>query len=147
MFRNSIGDIAEINYGVWTRTDDEELPLLSSYNFAIVSLWTFWFLNMFIMLIVILNFLIAEVSQTYDKVKSSGKTFLYLSKASVNKIAFEYRHSLGYGQKDKFVTLVFKSPKDMSNLAGQGDDMFGFTTAVKNELKKLMQPFKNEIMK
>ena len=25
--------------------------------------------------------------------------------------------------------------------------MFGFTTAVKNELKKLIQPFKNELLK
>jgi seryl-tRNA synthetase len=45
------------------------------------------------------------------------------------------------------VTLVFKSPRDISNIAGGGDDMFGFTTAVKNELKKLLQPFKNELMK
>jgi preprotein translocase subunit SecE len=43
--------------------------------------------------------------------------------------------------------LVFKSPRDLSNLAGQGDDMFGFTTAVKNEIKKIVKPFKNEIMK
>lgn len=96
---------------------------------------------MFIMLIVILNFLIAEVSQTYDKVKSKGKTFLYLSKAKVNVIAFEYRYALGYEEKDRFITLVFKSPRDLSNIAGGGDEMFGFTTAVKNELKKLFAPF------
>jgi hypothetical protein len=93
MFRNSIGDIAEVNYGVWSLSQEEAqlLPYLSQHNIAVLAIWTFWFMNMFIMLIVILNFLIAEVSQTYDKVKSSGKTFLYISKASVNKIAFEYR--------------------------------------------------------
>jgi hypothetical protein len=92
---------------------------------------------MFIMLIVIVNFLIAEVSQTYDKVKSAGKVFLYLSKSNVNKIAFGYRKMLGFEKKDRFVVLVFKSPRDMANVAGGGDDMFGFTTAVKNELKKV----------
>ena len=99
MFRNSIGDIAEVGYGVWERPEGYvSESLFSKYNGAIITIWTFWFLNMFIMLIVIVNFLIAEVSQTYDKVKSSGKTFLYLSKASVNKIAFDYRKSLGYLQ-------------------------------------------------
>jgi hypothetical protein len=116
-----------------------------------MTIWIFWFGNMFIMLIVILNFLIAEVSQTYDKVKSAGKIFLYLSKANVNKIAFGYRKvffkMLGYQQKDQFVVIVFKSPKDLSNIDGGGDDMFGFTTAVKNELKKVFQPFKNELLK
>lgn len=72
---------------------------------------------------------------------------MYLSKASVNKIAFEYRQTLGFEEQDRFVTLVFKSPRDISNIAGGGDDMFGFTTAVKNELKKLFGPFKNELMK
>ena len=99
MFRNSIGDIAEVHYGVWAIFDKHGVQKgeITTQNIAaIITIWAFWFLNMFIMLIVIVNFLIAEVSQTYDKVKSSGKTFLYLSKASVNKIAFEYRKSLGF---------------------------------------------------
>jgi len=93
MFRNSIGDIAEVNYGVWSLSQEEtqRQGYFSQHNMAVLAIWTFWFMNMFIMLIVILNFLVAEVSETYDKVKSSGKTFLYLSKAGVNKIAFEYR--------------------------------------------------------
>lgn len=43
------------------------------------------------MLIIILNFLIAEVSMTYDKVKSSGMQFLYQKKSEVNKNAYVYK--------------------------------------------------------
>jgi hypothetical protein len=64
MFRNSIGDIAEVKYGVWSLTPEEsqQQPYFSQHNIAVISIWAFWFMNMFIMLIVILNFLIAEVS-------------------------------------------------------------------------------------
>ena len=40
-------------------------------------IWMFWFFNLFFMLIIMLNFLIAEVSQTYDKVKSQGLVLIY----------------------------------------------------------------------
>jgi hypothetical protein len=71
MFRNSIGDIAEIQYGAWSLPEGAMIGgIFEQQTIAIMIIWLFWFLNMFIMLIVIVNFLIAEVSQTYDKVKS-----------------------------------------------------------------------------
>jgi hypothetical protein len=65
MFRNSIGDIAEVGYGVWEQADEGDdgiFGIITNQSIAIWTLWFFWFLNMFIMLIVILNFLVAEVS-------------------------------------------------------------------------------------
>jgi len=41
------------------------------------------------MMIVLLNFLIAEVGQTYDKVKSDGSMLLYQKKAELNLLAFK----------------------------------------------------------
>jgi hypothetical protein len=32
-------------------------------------IWLSWFINLFLMLIIFLNFLIAEVSNTYERVK------------------------------------------------------------------------------
>jgi hypothetical protein len=61
MFRNSVGDITEVDYGVWKDSDGDE-SLFSQRNIAIFMIWVFWFMNIFIMLIVIVNFLIAEVS-------------------------------------------------------------------------------------
>ena len=69
---------------------------------ALIILWLFWFVNIFIMLIIILNFLIAEVSQTYDKVKGSGKMFLYQKRCEIDWIAYVYRKIFGWGEQDKF---------------------------------------------
>ena len=46
-------------------------------TYAKFIIWSFWFFNLFFMLIIMLNFLIAEVSQTYDKVKSQGLVSIY----------------------------------------------------------------------
>jgi len=55
-----------VDYGVWKDIEGTEK------NMAIGIIWGFWFFNEFMMLIIILNFLIAEVSQTYDRVKGAG---------------------------------------------------------------------------
>ena len=57
VFRNSVGDIAAVKYKHWL--DDAEG---STRQFAMFLIWFFWLVNIFIMLIVMLNFLIAEVS-------------------------------------------------------------------------------------
>ena len=36
-------------------------------------IWLSWFINLFLMLIIFLNLLIAEVSNTYERVKSTSK--------------------------------------------------------------------------
>ena len=76
VFRNSIGDLAIIGYGPWVPVkeegaeDDPELPLTGAITICI--LWGIWFINVFVMQIVLLNFLIAEVSATYSKVRDGG---------------------------------------------------------------------------
>lgn len=101
------------------------------------------------MLIIILNFLIAEVSMTYDKVKSSGMQFLYQKKSEVNKNAYVYKElfkKIFDGKDNEFTVLVFKTPRDISDLSGV-DDMFGFTSTVKNEIKKLLATAKVDLLK
>ena len=60
-FRISIGDIKVNDYGQWgvDRPDDKEFQAVQP--FALTIIWIFWFVNMFIMLIVMLNLVIAEV--------------------------------------------------------------------------------------
>jgi hypothetical protein len=62
MFRNSIGDIAEPNYGVWAIGEGEEDQRTPFHGVAMYIIWGFWIINIFLMLIIIVNFLIAEVS-------------------------------------------------------------------------------------
>ena len=84
VFRNSIGDISAVGLDSWReeRTND---PILSAVANGIV--WIFWFINVFTMTIVFLNFVIAEVGNTYNDIKSSGTIFLYQKKAEMNFVA------------------------------------------------------------
>ena len=110
IFRNSIGDIAIVDYGVWNPREnqiiDPDDPNCdypdAEQGVALAVLWVCWFVNIFLMLIIILNFLIAEVSQTYDRVKGSGKMFLYQKKCEINWNAYVYRKMFGYEAGDKF---------------------------------------------
>jgi glucan phosphoethanolaminetransferase (alkaline phosphatase superfamily) len=61
-FRNSIGDLQSPTYQNWT---DKSLPSYQLYLIEIV-IWSFWLGNIFLNLIILLNFLIAVISQVYD---------------------------------------------------------------------------------
>lgn len=69
MFRNSIGDIAPMQYDAWYKEGDVYDAKTIS---ALVIIYGFWMYHKILMIIILLNFLIAEVSMTYDKVKSAG---------------------------------------------------------------------------
>jgi len=84
VFRNSIGDIVPVKLDAWnvSKTNDS---VLSAMAHGIV--WIFWFINIFTMTIVFLNFVIAEVGNTYNEVRESGTLFLYQKKAEMNFFA------------------------------------------------------------
>ena len=84
VFRNSIGDIGMTKIGPWKNIHVDD-ALLS--DCAMFIIWAFWFVNVFTMTIVFLNFVIAEVGNTYNNIKSSGTIFLYQKKAEMNMLA------------------------------------------------------------
>ena len=90
--------------GPWKEIDD---ALLS--DCAMFIIWAFWFVNVFTMTIVFLNFVIAEVGNTYNNIKSSGTIFLYQKKAEMNMLAQNILNLFGY--ETHFVALVFTTPK------------------------------------
>lgn len=61
IFRNSIGDIALPNYGMWNDPADKANSFKTAQPYAFFIVWLFWMANLFFMLIVLLNFLIAKV--------------------------------------------------------------------------------------
>lgn len=51
----------------------------------IYMIWTLWFFNQFFNLIILLNFLIAIVSQSYDRVCSERMNYEYSHKSELNE--------------------------------------------------------------
>jgi len=74
--------------------------------------WFFFISNIFIMQIVLLNFLIAEVSMTYERVKSTGPCLVYQKKQELNffvlKILKFYKYDC------PFKAVVFICPSEMN---------------------------------
>jgi len=52
------------------KENDEEYN--KAKNFAILIIWFFWLLNLFGTTIIMINFLISQVAQTYQKVQAQG---------------------------------------------------------------------------
>ena len=73
--------------------------------------WFFFIANIFIMQIVLLNFLIAEVSMTYERVKGLGPCLLYQKKQELN--VFILKVIKYFGKKDEFKALIMISPLNM----------------------------------
>lgn len=69
-------------YGEWIPDDqNKNKPLVDWHQYAIMAIvWIFFIANIFIMQIVLLNFLIAEVSMTYDRVNSCGPCLMFQKK-------------------------------------------------------------------
>lgn len=64
IFRNSLGDIQAPTYTYWTEVQKQS----ALGNIMIYSVWLVWLGNELLMMIVLLNFLIAIVGDSYNKI-------------------------------------------------------------------------------
>ena len=77
-YRNSIGDIAPPTYPRWVtafESGDSEEYYKGLVMIAII--WFVWVAHQFVILILLLNFLIAIVSQSYENVMQQTDYFIY----------------------------------------------------------------------
>lgn len=84
-FRNSVGDIGAPSYSYWSSAISQ-YPLTAGG--FIFSIWMAWLLNQFLVLIILLNFLIAIISQSYEEVMSRSMQFQYTYKCILNREIF-----------------------------------------------------------
>ncbi len=60
-----------------------------------------------------LNLLIAQVGQIYDKIMSQGKTTIYKERSQLNLKLFQTKYF--YGEKHEFVALIMQTPLESSD--------------------------------
>ena len=74
VFRNSVGDINAPEYDYWS--NKVAVKETESIAYGMIGWgWFLWFSNIFFMLIILLNFLIAIISQSYDSVMTREMIF------------------------------------------------------------------------
>jgi len=68
-WRNSLGDEEAPLYLKWSTKANEDDDIQRAYGFFMIAfIWFVWFVNTLFILIILLNFLIAIISQSYEKV-------------------------------------------------------------------------------
>lgn len=103
-----------------------------------------WFLDIVFTVVVLLNFLIAQVTEVFEKVKASGTIFLYKEKAGMNLKALQLKGLLNMNEGFQFI--VFSSAKEVAEGAAE-DETFGFTNQVKKDVTFLLNRVKNSLQK
>ena len=88
-YRNSIGDITTPNYSKWLTLEQQNEISHEDLEYVMGLAWMFWILNQIITLIILLNFLIAVISDSYANVNSVKDMYTFYHKASLNYECYE----------------------------------------------------------
>ena len=90
-----------------------------------------WFANQFLILIVIINFLIAVISQSYENVMDTAVVIKYSQRCDLNsQVSLIYEHS--HVLKDNYDCVILSS----NTFHGGDDEWSGFCQSVKGYVKE-----------
>jgi len=130
-FRNSIGDITMPKF------PSKKSSVLLSYTYLLFVTLQFF------MLVILLNFLIAQVSQSYDNVMGKEELYIYLMKAEFNREYLAFMKLMGWLKESVESPLLYiRAPREMSDV----DDQYaGYVKTVKNAINKTQKALKTEI--
>lgn len=138
-FRNSIGDIAIPDYSGWKDSTGDW-----QYKTIMFAIWTLWFMNLLINLIILLNFLIAVISQVYDQVIALQMYCSYKFKADFNAEYFVIKKQIK--GLDTFLFLVLTQSIDKE--FAEGDDVnLGIVNNIKRNSAKQLDYLRSQINK
>jgi hypothetical protein len=102
---------------VYTEILQKEDRVFKGINISLI--WLTWFFQTFFMLIIMLNFLIAVITSTYERVVNYQKIISYQHKAELNHETFALMSFFGDLPEYKF--LIFSTSKKAGTLE---DDQF-----------------------
>ncbi len=96
------------------------------------------------MLIVMLNLVIAEVGQIYDKVMSQGKSSIYKQRADLNKMIFQIEDF--FGKRKEYQMIVIQKPLESSE-SFDLDDFTTFSERIKKSMNEYINKSKADLLK
>ena len=128
-----VGDIKAPGYSNWMEMEKSEKSkeseditsevLYTNSNSAVITfIWLVWLANLFVNLIILLNFLIAVISQVYDNVVATQKQVLYTQKIELNREIYMLQKFFGNLKPYKFI--LFSMDKEW--LEHEDDEWVGF---------------------
>jgi len=143
IWENSIGNINPPTYAFWTdRLNSKGNLKLEDYQehgtyLIIYIIWFMWLANQILILIVLLNFLIAVISQSYENVMNSSVQFKYKQRCELIRESAILNDTLSsfYSTFSDYQIFVLQANTTNDN-AGKGDDWSGFVQTLKTFIKE-----------
>jgi len=85
-WRNSLGDVAAPDYSNWSKNlRSEEKEGLGWYSYTMIYItWLIWFFNLLFVLLVLVNFLISIVGNSYGSALDEEQAIAYALKSDLN---------------------------------------------------------------
>lgn len=157
VFRNSIGDIGTPGYAYWLNWSGEDATAATELSFtqscAVNVIWFSFLFHEILMLIIMTNFLIAIVSQSWDEVKDQHVNQLYESRCEIIGESAILSDALGNdtikkqsedNNNMKFSYVIFKSRMEQVSL---DSEYLGFVRTIKHTTRREISKLKNDIYK
>lgn len=94
----------------------------------ITLIWVFWVLHQFMIVIILLNFLIAVLSQSYEMVMSQATISIYLHRCDLNLECLRVKDHLGLLEPINMFTIAAADSQEGEE---NNDEWLGFVSEVK----------------
>ena len=130
VWENSIGNIQD---PIINPTEKAEVVL--------ATIWFVWWLNQFIIVIIMLNFLISVISQSYENVMNSHKIKRYQDIATFNKEVYEFLAAIGIlsfisNKKQINQNKIVIAAESNDEASDETDEWVGFVQTMKLFVRK-----------
>ena len=126
-YRTSLGDLETPNAAIW------ETALGDNSGFMVYLTWCVWMIHQFFLLIVFLNFFIANISQVYENELANTNLYEYLQKANMNLEAEQTLSFLGFVKIYEFFILTGAVDDVINDYTS--DEWQGFIARIKHNQK------------
>lgn len=111
----------------------------------IYIIWIVWFLNGIVQVIMLLNFLIAVISQTYESVVSQQIIYTFTDRAEINLEYFQIVKQFRLIRKSKAIRyMVFVESSDIA-LDTRETNWTGFVNTINYHSNKLQEKLKSQM--
>lgn len=131
-FRTSVGELGKPTY-----PDILAKPPSLARSLTISLIWLVWFVLTFFMIVIMLNFLIAVITTTYEKVNSYQQKFGFKHKAELNEECFQLIEV--FKELPQYKIIVFSTSKEAANIEDDelGEAVFDLKRYMAKERKEL----------
>jgi len=121
-FRTSIGELAMPTYHGIIKANKMNPSMF--YNINVYLIWGMYCVQTFFMLVIMLNFLIAVITNTYDRVSNYQKVISFKNKADLNEECYMLINI--FKKLKEYKIIVFSTSKEAIKLENNDlDDSIG----------------------